>query len=75
MLERDALVPTMPVLTATERTRHPRVTTPQEIKDALHGLSYNSQRLPDGDGLPALRSGTDLLEGKHLASPASTYLM
>ena len=48
VLERDALVPAMPVLTATEGTRYARVAAPQEIKDALRCLSYLPRRSPDG---------------------------
>ena len=48
VLERDALVPAMPVLTATEGTRYARVAAPQEIKDALRGLSYLPLRSPEG---------------------------
>lgn len=39
VIQRDTLVPAMPILTAAERTRHARVAAPQEVKDPLRGFS------------------------------------
>lgn len=75
VLERDALVPAMPVLTATEGTRHARLAAPQEIKDVLRSPSYLSasasadaaeRRLPQSTG-----PTDDPVRREHLASRAS----
>jgi hypothetical protein len=73
VLQRDTLVPAMPVLTATERTRHARVAAPQEVKDPLRGLSYLPLRSPDAMPLlpgrwPHARA---LFAEKNLASRAA----
>jgi len=77
VLERDALVPAMPVLTATEGTRHVRVAAPQEIKDALRGLSFrpcDRRSRPSGYSPEHWLHGQTLFAGKHLASRAAARL-